>query len=627
MKSKALFDMLKRNTRRSSQVLACVVAIFAPLCTLAISLLLRPATYQTPYLPCYPAVLAAVLVGGFRAGLFATIVSAVGVHYYFLPPYNSFETTTASVLQGCFFCLTFGFICWLIDRRKLRADFEINNGVDDLRRAQAVASIGTWRLDVRRNKLWWSEESYNIFGMTPGMPLTYESFQAAVHPQDREFVDTCWQAALKGGPYDIEHRILVNNSEKWVRETAELEFDAAGLLLGGFGAVQDITKRKHAELALKTSENRLRTILDKLPVGVWVADERGVIVFANPAAQRIWAGARYTPIEQHAEFKGWWYDTKERIEAERWALSRALRTGETTLNELVKIECFDGKRKVIYNSGVPIKNEEGRVIGAIAINEDVTERKKSEEMLIRTEKLASAGRLAATIAHEIRNPLETVRGLTYLMKTANEMPATAITRLSDIDAEIERVEDIVRNTLTPHRDSRSATQFDTVRDVRLVLDRYHSKAVRNNVSITTPGWSNSATIFGYPGDIRQVVTNLIANAIDAVEHDGIVAVRVRKFPYQGGYAVRVTVADNGYGVPASLRSKLFEPFFTTKEESGTGIGLWVTKQLIEHCGGKIHMRTATQGRLRGATFSAVFPSLPPASGISQAEASETVRDR
>ncbi|PKM44445.1 MAG: hypothetical protein CVV05_11925 [Gammaproteobacteria bacterium HGW-Gammaproteobacteria-1] len=121
---------------------------------------------------------------------------------------------------------------------------------DDLNRAQAVGQIGSWRLDVRRNVLTWSDENHRIFGVPIGTPLSYETFLATIHPDDRAYVDRSWQAGLHGAPYDIEHRVLANGEVKWVRERAELEFDRDGALLGGFGTTQDITARKQAELAL-----------------------------------------------------------------------------------------------------------------------------------------------------------------------------------------------------------------------------------------------------------------------------------------------------------------------------------------------------------------------------------------
>jgi PAS domain S-box-containing protein len=143
-----------------------------------------------------------------------------------------------------------------------QAEEALRESREDLKRAQAVAHTGSWRLDTRRNLLQWSDETYRMFGISPGTHLTYEAFLAAVHPLDRHDVNEKWRAAVGGAPYDIEHRILVGDAVKWVRERAELEFDKDGVLLGGFGTVQDITGRKLAELALRdafaTMEARLQ---------------------------------------------------------------------------------------------------------------------------------------------------------------------------------------------------------------------------------------------------------------------------------------------------------------------------------------------------------------------------------
>jgi len=125
----------------------------------------------------------------------------------------------------------------------------------------------------------------------------------------------------------------------------------------------------------------LHEILAILPVGVWVMDETGKILYGNPAAQRIWAGAHYVGLEQFGEYKGWWVSTGKRIEAEEWAAARAIRKGETSTDEEVEIECFDGTRKIILNSAAPIRGEENRIVGAIIVNHDITERKRFEEQL------------------------------------------------------------------------------------------------------------------------------------------------------------------------------------------------------------------------------------------------------
>lgn len=142
-----------------------------------------------------------------------------------------------------------------ITERK-RAEVTLLETQADLNRAQAVGQIGSWRLNVQRNELLWSDENHRIFGIAKGTPLTYETFLSVIHPDDREYVDHMWEAALRGAPYDIDHRLVVNGEVKWVREKAEMEFDAAGLLLGGFGTTQDISELKLAEQALIEVDRR-----------------------------------------------------------------------------------------------------------------------------------------------------------------------------------------------------------------------------------------------------------------------------------------------------------------------------------------------------------------------------------
>lgn len=142
-----------------------------------------------------------------------------------------------------------------ITQRK-RTEAALQETQADLNRAQTVGQIGSWRLNVQRNELLWSDENHRIFGIPKGKPLTYETFLSVVHPDDREYVDSMWEAGVRGAPYDIEHRLVVNGAVKWVHEKAELEFDAAGRLLTGFGTTQDITQLKLAELALIEADRR-----------------------------------------------------------------------------------------------------------------------------------------------------------------------------------------------------------------------------------------------------------------------------------------------------------------------------------------------------------------------------------
>ena len=125
----------------------------------------------------------------------------------------------------------------------------------------------------------------------------------------------------------------------------------------------------------------LQKVVDMLPVGVWFVDKAGKILYGNLASQRIWGGARRAGVDQLGEYRGWWVANGRRVEAEEWAAARAIRSGEISIDEEVEIECLDGARKIILNSAMPIRDEQGGIVGAISVNHDVTERKRFEEKL------------------------------------------------------------------------------------------------------------------------------------------------------------------------------------------------------------------------------------------------------
>jgi PAS domain S-box-containing protein len=167
-----------------------------------------------------------------------------------------------------------------VDRRRAQT----SEGRLDLQRAQAIAQTGSWWLDVHRNQLLWSDETCRMFGLPKGTVTTYEAFLAYVHPEDREYVDRRWKAALRGtAPYEVEHRIVVGGAVKWVRERAELDFDSDGALLGGFGTVQDITERKRVEAALR--EQEFRTLAENSPDIIARFDKELRHVYVNHALE------------------------------------------------------------------------------------------------------------------------------------------------------------------------------------------------------------------------------------------------------------------------------------------------------------------------------------------------------
>ena len=166
--------------------------------------------------------------------------------------------------------------------------------------------------------------------------------------------------------------------------------DAQGRVVGCVAVFQDVSERMRIEKAMRDNARLLQAVFDILPVGVWIADETGRIVRNNPAGERVWKGARYIDVPQFGEYKGWWVESGKPIAAEEWALARALKKGETSTGELVRIQCFDGSFKTIINSAAPLRNEDGAIAGAIVVNEDISalheaqEKQRASEQLLRT---------------------------------------------------------------------------------------------------------------------------------------------------------------------------------------------------------------------------------------------------
>ena len=230
-----------------------ILGFTLPLLLLALQWALWPILQPFAWALFYPSVLLAVWLGGTAAGLTASVIWTALVVRLFVPV-GAGDGRGALLLPTAIYLST-GVVISLAFGRAAAATAEalraLRASETTLSRAQAVAHIGSWYLDVARNQLTWSPEVYRIFGIAPGTPLTYDAFLAHVHPDDRDTLDRAWKTALHGTPYDVEHRILVNNRVRWVRERAQVEFDTTGSAAEGVGTVQDITERKAAEETMR----------------------------------------------------------------------------------------------------------------------------------------------------------------------------------------------------------------------------------------------------------------------------------------------------------------------------------------------------------------------------------------
>src|SRR5665213_3011668 len=236
--------------------------------------------------------------------------------------------------------------------------------------------------------------------------------------------------------------------------------------------------------------------------------------------------------------------------------------------------------------------------------------KKAEDALIGSEKLASAGRMAAVLAHEINNPLAAVMNLLFLAQTTGDIPAPVHRYLKMADDELKRIAHITRQTLGFYREFSVQTTVPVVTLLNSVIDLLQAKMVSTQV-IVEKQCDDLLQITAIFGELRQVISNLMLNSLDALGEGGRVTLRASssRNPLDGSSRVRITIADNGQGISAATLPRIFEPFFTTKGSTGNGLGLWVCKQIIEKHGGSIWARSRTC-EPQGTTFSVVL-AVPP----------------
>ncbi len=238
---------------------------------------------------------------------------------------------------------------------------------------------------------------------------------------------------------------------------------------------------------------------------------------------------------------------------------------------------------------------------------DVTVKKQSEAALVRSEKLALTGRMAATVAHEINNPLQAVSNALFMVLHDRAISDPARSTLEIADAEVKRIAGIVSNVLGFHRETSAPQKVDVGALLNTALNLYIPEMKKRNVQFEIR-FSEDISAIVQANDLRQVFANLISNALEAVPYGGRVRVRVKKC----GAKILIYVSDNGKGIPRKERAKLFEPFFTTKGEKGTGLGLWVSRGILERSGGRVQFHSIVLRAFSGTTFKITVPTEPPA---------------
>ena len=256
----------------------------------------------------------------------------------------------------------------------------------------------------------------------------------------------------------------------------------------------------------------------------------------------------------------------------------------------------------------PVYASDGTVQAISAVSQEITRQKQAEAALIQSEKLAAVGRLATSISHEINNPLEAITNLLYLIATHDGLPASVSEWVETAQAELARVSQIATQTLRFHRQSLKPTLCSAKSLVGGVIDLYQGRLTNSGIEVLLK-YRSHTPVLCLENDIRQVLNNLIANAIDAMREGGRLLVRSHDATnaVTGARGVRIIIADTGHGMSAQTKERIFEPFYTTKDLNGTGLGLWISAEIVARHRGRIRVRSSQHQVRHGTIFSLFLP--------------------
>jgi len=384
---------------------------------------------------------------------------------------------------------------------------------------------------------------------------------------------------------------------------------AIGLIVLAFYIlrVMDIRER-HARL-LQEREEWFRVTLTSLGDAVVATDEHGHVTFMNSIAEKITGYSEKQGLGRPVEKIMPLSNESTGLPVDN-PVQKVMQEGRIVgLANHTVLESSDGRLIPIEDSAAPIRNDYGKMVGVVLVFRDATYERKTQDMLRRSEKLAAAGRLASTVAHEINNPLEAVGNLIYIVRHTPGLPEGVTENLVMAEQELERVSHITRQTLGFYRESKVPESVDLSSVVEGVLRIYSNKFKAKNISVETD-LQPCPPIQGLPGEMKQAMSNLVSNAADAVNVNGRIRVTMHCVEEEHGARVHVAVEDDGPGIALADRDRISDPFFTTKKDVGTGLGLWVTKEILTRHGGSIEAQSNDPAGLGGASFHVVIPCIP-----------------
>lgn len=480
-----------------------------------------------------------------------------------------------------------------------------------LKMATEVAELGVFVWHTAEDRATWeNDRMYEIFGRTPeDGPVNGAAFiNEVVHPDNRETFQQAMEATLRRGePFQFEGMIcLPNKTVRWIEVNGQVQSEIDGAQGQILGTVQDITHIKMSEEALRNSSKRLgelAAIVESSDDVIVSKDLNGIVTSWNAAATRVFG-----------------YSAEEMIGSSILKLiPEHLHSDEKTIIQSVRagrrIEHFEtvrvtktGQLLDVSLTVSPVKDESGQIIGASKILRDISGRKRIEQSLLQAEKIAATGRMAATIAHEINNPLEAVMNLLYLLRPMIT-DANGVNYLGSAESELARVSHIAKQTLGYYREHAAAHNAVLAEIVLHAITIYEPRCSAAGIKIRK-SFESSRAIVVRRGEMMQVISNLIANSISAMPSGGVLSVSVEDAAGSTDGIV-LTVQDDGVGIAAEYLPKVFDAFFTTRSTVGTGIGLFVAKQFVEGHGGHIEIQSSNDPEDHGTSVRIFLPISTP----------------
>jgi PAS domain S-box-containing protein len=444
-----------------------------------------------------------------------------------------------------------------------------------------------------------SEGVFELTGYTVDEYLTHKTITCGekTHPDDAKHVWQEVQAALEQHrPFEMTYRILTKSGEvKWVWERGEGIYEQDGTLNYLEGFVTDVTERKHAEHLLRQSEERYRRLIAVSPYAILV--NRGDrIIFANDQAIKLFGAVKADEILGKSPMELFHPDYHAVIRERIHELLEGRQLVPVIEEKIVRL---DGTPIDVEFSAARFADEEGLAI--LVILRDVSEGKRLQEQLRKTERIAELGTLASGMAHEIGTPMNVILGRAeYLMDRVTEEPVKK--GLQTIITQVERITRVMNQLLSfARRKAPERRELDLRGVVEDGMEMFQERLARNQIQVEITLADNCPMTLADQDQMSQVFINLVMNAVHAMPDGG--TLRIGLAPEK--QMVKLTVADTGHGIPRDVVKKVFEPFFTTKEfGKGTGLGLTVVKGIIEEHQGSIAVESE-EGK--GTTFTILLP--------------------